>query len=302
MNIVENLPLFSIGHQLDMSEEAFGELRESSACIGNGKSLRARMEEDGYLFIRGFFKREDVLAARHMIVERLAKLGFLQPGSNPMDAHIKPGAELGFRGDLAPDNTALHQLLYTGSLIDFYQQFFGEVVRHFDYTWLRAVGPGKGTHPHCDVVYMGRGTREKLLTAWVPLGDAPLHVGGLMILENSHHQYERLQNYLKRDVDTYCSNRVAAPPENHSWNGALSKNPASLREKLGGRWLTTDFEIGDLLTFTMHTVHGSIDNQSDRVRLSSDSRYQPASLPADERWIGENPIAHGLAGKRGRIC
>jgi hypothetical protein len=52
----------------------------------------------------------------------------------------------------------------------------------------------------------------------------------------------------------------------------------------------------------MHTIHASIDNASDRIRISSDSRYQPASLPVDERWIGEKPIGHSLAGKRGRIC
>jgi len=66
--------------------------------------------------------------------------------------------------------------------------------------------------------------------------------------------------------------------------------------------LTADFRAGDVLTFPMHMVHASLDNPSDRIRLSSDSRYQPDSLPADERWVGEKPIGHGLAGKRGRIC
>jgi ectoine hydroxylase-related dioxygenase (phytanoyl-CoA dioxygenase family) len=154
---------------------------------------------------------------------------------------------------------------------------------------------------------MGRGTREKLLTAWVPLGDAPLHVGGLMILEGSNRKHDILRPYLERDVDTYCTNgrhaeAIEKGAKGWEWNGNLSKNPVSLQQKLGGRWLTTEFEAGDLLTFTMHTVHASIDNQSDRIRLSSDSRYQPASLPADERWIGEKPIGHSLAGKRGRIC
>jgi hypothetical protein len=66
--------------------------------------------------------------------------------------------------------------------------------------------------------------------------------------------------------------------------------------------LTTSFRAGDVLTFSMHTVHASLDNPSRHIRLSSDSRYQPASRPADERWIGENPVAHSRAGKRGRIC
>ena len=76
----------------------------------------------------------------------------------------------------------------------------------------------------------------------------------------------------------------------------------TLREKLGGRWLTADFKAGDFLTFGMATVHASLDNQSTRLRLSSDSRYQLASEPADERWIGSNPIAHGPAGKKGKVC
>ena len=52
----------------------------------------------------------------------------------------------------------------------------------------------------------------------------------------------------------------------------------------------------------MYTMHASTDNHSRAFRLSTDTRYQLASEPVDERWIGENPIAHGPAGKRGFIC
>ena len=306
MDIIESAHLSSVGHRLETSAETFGELRESSYLLGDGESLRDRMEEDGYLYLRGFFRRPDVMAARKVIVDRLAALGYLRPGSDPMDA--LPGDKpLPFLPELPRDNPALDRLLYSGRMLDFYREFFGEAVKHFDFTWHRVMTPGQGTVPHCDMVYMGRGTREKLLTAWVPLGDAPLNVGGLMILENSHRKHELLRPYLERDVDTYCRNgRHAAAIEGGKqrweWDGWLSRNPVSLRQKLGGRWLTTDYEAGDLLTFTMYCVHGSVDNKSDRIRISSDSRYQPASLPVDERWIGENPIGHELAGKRGRIC
>jgi len=296
-----------MGHRLETSEEAFGELRESSYLLGNGEALRNRMEENGYLFIRGFFRCADVMAARGAIVERIAEQGVLQPGSNPMDAIIKPGSQVSSPFSMALNNAPLDRLLYAGRIMEFYREFFGEEVKHFDFTWLRAMTRGQGSRPHCDMVYMGRGTREKLHTAWVPLGDAPLQVGGLMILENSHHKHHLLRPYLERDVDTYCRNgrhaeAIESGAKNWEWDGSLSKDPVSLRRKLGGRWLTTEYEMGDFLTFSMHTVHGSVDNNSDRIRLSSDSRYQPASLPADERWVGENPIAHGRAGKRGRIC
>ena len=75
-----------------------------------------------------------------------------------------------------------------------------------------------------------------------------------------------------------------------------------LREHLGGRWLTAEYRMGDILIFGMRTVHASLDNQTHFFRFSTDTRYQPASEPIDGRWIGENPIGHGLAAKRSMIC
>jgi len=318
MNTLQDLPLASVGHQLDTSPEAFGELRESSLWIDDPETLRTRMEEDGYLYIRGFFQRDEVMPVRRELVTRMLKYSLLEPGTDPMDAiaRVTPmeNAPSPGNNEFAKDNPTLERFLYSGRTMDFYRHYFGEEVLHFDFTWMRMMANGRGTPPHCDVVYMGRGTREKLLTAWIPMGDAPLQVGGLMILEGSHLQHERLRSYLDRDMAAYCSNSADAAKveegfrngkdlRSAKWTtGQLSKNPASLREKLGGRWLTTDFQAGDLLTFTMHTVHGSIDNQSDRYRISTDSRYQPASLPMDERYIGEKAWAQDFSIMRGRIC
>jgi len=165
---------------------------------------------------------------------------------------------------------------------------------------------GQGTPPHCDLVYMGRGTHQ-LLTAWIPYGEVPLEVGGLMVLERSHTQAARIRNYLEVDVDLYCENRPRETEKvkaKGGWShpGYLTTNPVTLRQKLGGRWLTTEWRPGDLLTFKMTLVHGSLDNQTDTVRLSSDTRYQRASQPIDPRWIGANPPGHGPRAKQGLIC
>lgn len=295
------------GRELDVRPESFGELECSAHLLDDPAALRGVMRDNGYLFIRGFFEREAVLAVRRTVVARMADLELLAPGSDPMEAIMREGLDLKYFPSLGESNPGLDDLLYRGRMMNFYRSLFGEEIRHFDYTWFRTVGRGFGTKPHCDVVYMGRGTRDRLYTAWVPLGDVPIDVGGLMILEGSHKQHERLRSYLERDVDNYCTNgRHAKDIESGAklweWAGELSNNPVSLREKLGGRWLTTSFRAGDLLTFPMQTVHASLDNPSAHVRLSTDSRYQPASEPADERWVGEKPIGHSLSGKRGRIC
>lgn len=110
---------------------------------------------------------------------------------------------------------------------------------------------------------------------------------------------------LSKDVDKYCVNypntQQYASGEK-SWNEMLSENPVSLRSKTGGRWLTTEHEMGDLVLFGMTTVHGSLDNQADRIRLSVDIRYQRASEPIDHRWVGEKSAGHSVAMKRRRVC
>jgi hypothetical protein len=60
--------------------------------------------------------------------------------------------------------------------------------------------------------------------------------------------------------------------------------------------------MGDFITFGMHMIHGGLDNQTDKLRISTDTRYQRASQPIDERWIGDNPMANRDEVKRGRVC
>ena len=295
--------------ELDSAPHSLGALRDSNDVLQDDAALRARMAEDGYLFLPGFLDRRAVLEARREVTRRLFDLGVLHPEFDPMDAvpSPTPDANNAPHNEATRNNEPLRKLLYGPRMLGFYERLLGGAVRHYDFTWFRAMHPGSGTKPHCDLVYMGRGT-SNLFTAWVPIGDLPREVGGLMVLENSHRQAEKLEPYLRRDVDAYCVNRPDASQIEageklwQDWDGTLTKNPASLREKLGGRWLTAEFRASDLLTFGMATVHGSIDNRSDRLRLSSDSRYQLASDPVDERWVGENPVGHGVAGKRGRVC
>ena len=152
---------------------------------------------------------------------------------------------------------------------------------------------------------MGRGTHD-LYTTWVPLGDVSLELGGLIVLEGSHKKGDRLKPYLSRDVDDYCTNRDDAADYaagKRWWDGTLSKNAVALQKSLGGRWLTApEFRMGDAVIFNMTLVHGSLDNQTDRFRLSTDTRYQLASQPIDERWVGDQPPGHAVTQRRGRVC
>ncbi len=274
--------------------------------MGSAEKLRERLEEDAYLYLPEFFERELIVDARRSITSKLHTAGLLHPDYPSFEGVIAPGVSSRIQPEVARDNPEVHRVVFGPELLSFFEMLLGGEVLHFDYIWMRAIGPGKGAPPHCDIVYMGRGTHE-LLTCWIPYGDILTELGGLIVLEGSHLQGKHLRDYLERDVDAYCENRPRhlemVREGKWVWPGHLSTNPVTLRKKLGGRWLTADWKMGDLITFKMNLIHGSLDNRThDRLRLSSDTRYQLTSLPVDERWIGPEPIGHSLAGKRGRIC
>lgn len=305
-SILESNPTSS-GHALDTSAKAFGQLRDSSSIAFDGAALRERIAADGYLYLPGLLDCDEVIAARAELCARLARAGQFAPNTDPLAAIAADNFSGLPMEDLARDNPALFRVLYEGAMMNFYARLLDGPVRHFDYTWVRNVGPNAATPPHTDAVYMNRGTRN-LYTSWTPFSDTDAQTGGLMVLEGSHRHDKLRANYSSKDVDAFCENRVGADyikmggGGNIRANGALSSNPVTLRAALGGRWLTRDFRMGDLLMFSIYTVHASLDNRSNQVRLSSDSRYQLASESADERWVGANPIGHGVAAKRAMIC
>ncbi len=312
-----------------LAMEQVGELRRSDDITDDRDALWERMEEDGYLFLPHYLDRRAVVAARAVLCDRLFEFGVLDPAHPPIEGvvasgkAVNPAATGPFMPILARNNPALDKVLYDGPMMAFYEFFLGGPVRHYDYTWFRAKQPGTttATTPHCDIVYMGRGTKA-LYTSWTPFSDVPYEMGGLMVLEGSHRNKALKQGYGQTDVDAFCENDgptarqiVAAAQaqgreltqqerEQIRWNssGAYSADAIAVREQLRGRWLTAEYQMGDLLVFSMYLLHASSDNQTACIRLSADTRYQRSHEPIDERWIGNDPPAHGIRAKRGMVC
>lgn len=332
------VPLQSGGVLMETEDASVGELRDSTDILDDVDALRNRMEQDGYLLLRGFHRRKDVMAARAEVVSRLDALGFLKPGTDPMDAigYTKQEAnqrharmkELATEADvpeedvrilnqsaafmpdeLANDNPPLDRILYGPEMLGFFARFLGEPAKHYDFTWFRSIPPGShGAAPHTDVIFMGRAEREQLYTVWTPIGDIDYRQGGLIVLEGSHANKSLREGYSTRDADSYCVNKEdkrdywqkLKDNDKATDDGRIADDVVDVQRAVGGRWLSTEFEAGDILVFSVFTVHGSLDNTSEHIRISSDSRYQPASKEADERWVGETPPGGRL--RRGLIC
>lgn len=260
------------------------DLRESNDILQDGAALRARLDEDGYLLIRGLRPRDAVLDIRRDILRSMERNRALLPGSDPMEGIIHPEAS-GFetttvRGKedlrLTP---AFQNFVRMPEVMDFFGRVLGGPAGTFNFQWLRIAGTGATSAVHSDIVFMGRGTKN-LFTCWTPLGDVTLDMGPVVLLLGSHKLDKVKQTYGQCDVDRDLI------------EGWISKDPVEMVEKFGGRWATTEFRAGDVLIFGMYLLHASLSNGSNRYRISVDARYQLASDPFDERWIGENPVTH----------
>ncbi len=228
--------------------------------------LRARMEQQGYLFFRALLPHEEVLKVRREVLEQCAGAGWLDPAAPLMDGAERPGIEPLFEGDPAyrtvyrrllkgplfhafPTQPVL--LLVAGKLLGIQE---AEVLVHprriGRVTWPHL--EAATTPAHQDHFYI-RGSLETY-SCWVPLGDCPLQLGNLAVLPGSHH-------------------------------GGFRAHDVHLEHAVGGRgveideakaaWHGGDMSCGDALFFHSLCVHKALPNRTaNRLRLSTDNRFQ----------------------------
>ena len=269
---------------LHQEVEVRTELRESNDILGDPDALKKRIAADGYLLIRGLHDKEVVRAARRQILEKLAAKGMVAPETPLMDGIFNPDCpeptSTGSMGNKGLTQLPAFKAVVEGApVMDFFKRFLGGEARTFDFKWLRTAGPGSGSPIHYDIVFMGRGTQD-LYSCWTPFGDVSLDMGPIVFCLGSNRFEKVRATYGKADVDRDMI------------EGHFSDDPIEIVEKFGGHWATTTFSAGDLIIFSMFLMHASLVNTSDKIRITADTRYQLASEPIDERWIGEKPKGH----------
>ena len=269
-------------HELEFGGEHLVPLRESTDIMDDPDALRDRLETDGYLFLKAFHDPAAVRRARTDILEHMDDAGLLDPDSPREAGTIHPEYfDDGF------DMTAaswthyphLHDLVHGDTSMDFFASFLNDRPLAYDFKWGRAKATGGFTGFHVDRIFMGRGTDE-LYTVWRPIGDCPLEMGPLVICPGSHTHEELRETYAQLDVDRDVV------------EGMFSEDPFDVIDTVGGPLATAPFEAGDVLIFGPYLLHGSLNNETDRFRISIDTRYQSVSEPVDGRWVGQEPIGH----------
>jgi len=142
------------------------------------------------------------------------------------------------------------------------------------------------TPAHYDLVYL-RGGTDRLVTVWIPVGDCPVEMGGLVYLENSHRLGVKMEaEFAARSADLPPEERIRAYNRHMTEGGWISKDLPDMARKFDTRWLVANYEAGDIVLHSPFTVHAATLNESREgvIRLSTDIRYQNVTDEIDARW------------------
>ena len=269
-------------HELEFPSDDLVPLRDSTDLIEDETTLRERFQRDGYLFIREFHDPDLVNAARNEVLEHMSTENLLHPDKSIAEGIIHPDW-FGEKFDMSAASWThypnLDVLISGDSIMSFFERFLGEKPLAFDRKLGRAKATSDFTGFHVDNIFMGRGTDE-LYTVWRPIGDCPVEMGPLLVCPESHKHQRLRETYAQMDVDR------------EAFESFFSKDPYDVIETIGGPLATANFEAGDALIFGPYLLHGSLNNQTDRFRISVDTRYQSVEQPVDGRWVGADPIGH----------
>ena len=248
---------------------------DSTPLLGDPEALRARADEDGYLFFKQLLPKEDIHAVRRDLLEVVDKHGWRKPGQNAeggimdLEALNKVTAEE-MRLDIgvsiaaykdAQKEESVHRLPHHPRLLAMYGALFDrEVLVHARHiirmvTGHQAMVP---TPPHQDFPLI-QGT-SNTWTAWIPLGDCPRTMGGLTVLRGTHKL-----------------GYVPIQPSKGAGSIAAQTCPWETD------WVECEYEAGDVLTFPSYTIHKALRCQhKEMIRLSLDVRYQPVNEPIEQ--------------------
>jgi ectoine hydroxylase-related dioxygenase (phytanoyl-CoA dioxygenase family) len=268
-------------------QESLAELRDSGDAVDDGTELRRRIAADGYLFFRNLLDPELVRALRRDILTAIGKAGWLAPDRDIMEGIADVGRRCteGDQEYISPycdvqRLESFHRFPHDATLVGVVERVLDSktipIPGHKARIWFPKF-TDHTTPMHQDFVHY-QGSLDTL-TTWIPVGDCPIELGPLAVLEGSHKVRKVLPHHFALGAG----------------NMAIDLESERARyPQLSGRWVSADFRAGDALFFPANTIHRALPNVTDdRMRISLDNRYQ-----REGGRIAEHMLVPHLVGDR----
>ena len=231
---------------------------EEATFADDATALRARIERDGYLFVRRLIPPEHIARLRRLILEHAQNASWLDPTAPVEQARCRHGLSLGRQQ--TPDWNALQTRAHTsqelwdvGDAPQLHHVLTAAFGRPsfllLGMNTCRVVTPYSEltSRPHQDAHYVHMAS--DFAAVWVPLGDCPTCLGPLAVWPGSH----------LGGLRPHYGIGIA--------DGGVEINDEPV-------WHSADFASGDALVLTQHVIHCALPNVTEHtLRLSADLRY-----------------------------
>jgi ectoine hydroxylase-related dioxygenase (phytanoyl-CoA dioxygenase family) len=254
--------------------------------------LRDQYEAQGYVWLKHLIDPAEVWTFRRRYFAALRHTGLVAADRDPLAGIYAGGGEdkrlVTEKAIEIARWAAYEAFCLSQPILEFYEAFFAEPVYLHKRMLIRHTRPGDPncTGAHYDLVYLRAGT-DQLCTSWIPIGDIPVELGGLIYLEGSDGWGRTMEaEFSLKNAELSPEERLSAYNKNMNEGGWLTKNVPELADRLNTRWLMADYEAGDMVVHSPYMIHASTRNESPdgRMRLSTDIRFQRASDRIDPRW------------------
>lgn len=227
--------------------------------------LRRRLKQDGYLYLPQFLDETEVREARRAVLLEIQNRNGLSREYTLEQAVPSPTTKVSLLA--LPEVSKLPlvaRVVESPRLFELFRALLDEPnIGTLNFKWLRAVANGEFTGVHIDRVFVGQQT-ERILTAWIPIGDVPIELGSLTVCKNSHLHDNPDFEQMHR---TYGKSTVGADGTTSGW---LSENAANVSTipTQALQWLTTNFKAGDILVLHIDMLHMTLKNVTNQLRIS----------------------------------
>ena len=290
MLAVYEQPLVSNGYTLSGEPHRLGRLIPSDPQAPLAE-LREQYAAQGYLWLKGFLDRATVLRFRERYFEAMQPTGMLAAGTDPADGiYSGQPIERSTHDKLVMEfvRTAAYEAFCLDPRVwQFYDRFLGGPSYLHKRKIVRESLPGSPwtTPAHYDLIYL-RGGTASVCTSWIPIGDAPVEMGGLIYLEGADRIGREMEaEFAAKNADLSPEERISAYNKNMTEGGWVGKDLPAMADRFNTRWLIADYEAGDMVVHSAYMIHAAtVNTDPSRIRLSTDIRYQRVRDEIDARW------------------
>ena len=264
----------------------FEPMIDSTGDTKNAPVLRERMQAEGYLFFGQLIDPQRALQVKQDIVAILRAHYIIEDdGADPMWSGGPQPTEAEYMAvyDKIVRLESFQRLARSPETITVLEAVCEEPVQVWEQQLVRLVYPnpetasaqGIGAHQDGDPKLGYKAGR--FYTCWISLMHIGATIGGLAVAPRSHTLG------LLKSAGSVSSSAKGVESDDYSLDGSQLE------------WAVSDYGPGSAVVFASQTAHRGLPNHSDRIRLSCDFRYQPASDTAS--WL-----AHTLGPDVRRVC